>query len=108
MSFSMKFGAATLAACIAVVLPSVADARGEWPDSPHKEWFESLQRPDNDKHPSRQLDTKSLYCCGAADVVKTQFKVENNGGPYPEDTWYAWLKESWVKIPPEKIVMSPP
>jgi hypothetical protein len=31
-------------------------------------------------------------------------KVENSGGQYSEDTWYAWLKESWVKIPPERIV----
>jgi hypothetical protein len=79
-------------------------ARGEWPDSPYKEWFENLQRPDNDRHPERQSDPKSLSCCGAGDVVKTKFKVESNGGTYPEDIWYAWLDEGWTKIPPEKIV----
>ena len=36
--------------------------------------------------------------------MQTKFKVENAGGQYPEDTWYAWLKDSWVRIPPEKIV----
>ena len=36
--------------------------------------------------------------------MKTKFKVESTGGPHPEDTWYAWLNESWVQIPPEKIV----
>jgi hypothetical protein len=50
------------------------------------------------------LDPKSLSCCGAGDTVQTKFKVENAGGQYPEDTWYAWLKDSWVRIPPEKIV----
>jgi hypothetical protein len=63
-----------------------------------------LERPDNEQHPSRKLDPKSLSCCGAGDTVQTKFKVENAGGQYPEDTWYAWLKDSWVRIPPEKIV----
>jgi hypothetical protein len=53
-------------------------------------------------HPYR--DPRSLYCCGEADVVRTKFKVKGNGGPHPEDTWYAWLNETWVQIPPEKIV----
>jgi hypothetical protein len=82
--------------------PDAARAGGEWPDSPQKEWFEHLQRPDNDKYPSR--DQRSRYCCGAADVVKTKFKVESAGGPHPEDTWYAWLDGSWTRIPPDKIV----
>ena len=59
-------------------------ARGEWPDGPHKEWFENLRRPDNHLHPERDVDVKSQYCCGAADVVKTRFKVEMAGGEYPE------------------------
>ena len=73
-------------------------------DGPHKEWLESLQRPDNDRHPSRQSDRKSLFCCGEADIVKTKFKVENTGGSYPEDQWYALLNGSWTLIPPEKIL----
>jgi hypothetical protein len=104
MPFSTRLRATILAAGISLVLPTIAIARGDWPDGPYKEWFQNLQRPDNDKHPERLMDSKSLYCCGAADVVKTKFKVESNGGPYPDDTWYAWLDESWTKIPPEKIV----
>ena len=92
------------AAGIALAFPVTALAHGEWPDGPSKEWFQNLERPDNDSYPSRKLDPKSLYCCGAADVVKTQFKVEDAGSQYPEDTWYAWLENSWVKIPAEKIV----
>ena len=84
---------------IAVVFPMTALTHDEWQDRSEKEWFQHLQRPDNDAYPSRKLDPKSLYCCGAADVVKTKFKVESAGSRYPEDTWYAWLKESWVKIP---------
>ena len=101
---SFRLGAAALAACISIALPSAAFPRGEWPDGPNKAWFENLQRPDNHLHPHRKLDPKSLYCCGEADVVKTKFKVESNGGPHPEDTWYAWLNKSWVQIPQEKIV----
>src|SRR5712691_4305329 len=95
--------AAALAAAISVVLPLTALARGEWPDGPYKEWFQNLKRPDNDRYPDRKLNSKSLYCCGAADVVKTKFKVESTSGPYPEDRWYAWLNDDWTLIPPEKI-----
>lgn len=87
---------------VAVAIPCIAG--GEWPNGPYKEWFQNLQRPDNDLHPERNLDPKSRYCCGAADVVKTRFKVESAGGQYPEDTWYAWLDDAWTRIPPEKIV----
>ena len=41
---------------------------------------------------------------GVADVVKTKFKVEAGDGPHPENRWYAWLNEGWVRIPPEKVV----
>jgi hypothetical protein len=101
MSFSM-LNAAALTVGISIASSTVALSRGEWPNSPNKAWFENLQRPDNHLHPYR--DPTSLYCCGEADVVRTKFKVEGNGGPHPEDTWYAWLNETWVQIPPEKIV----
>jgi hypothetical protein len=96
-----------LAVALAVLLvfgPGAGRAGGEWPDGPYKEWFQNLQRPDNDRHPERKLDPRSLSCCGAADVVRTKFKVEDNGDQYPEDTWFAWLNESWIRIPNEKIV----
>jgi hypothetical protein len=79
-------------------------AGGDWPDGPNKTYFEGLQRPDNDKHPYRAQDSKSLFCCGVADTVKTKFKVEPGSERYPEDRWYAWLNEQWTPIPPEKIV----
>jgi hypothetical protein len=75
---------------------------GEWPDGPYKEWFQNLLRPDNHLRPSGR--EQSLYCCGVADVVKTQFRVEAGDSQYPEDRWYAWLNEQWVLIPAEKIV----
>jgi len=101
---SVRGIAAGMAAMALVLLPSELLAGGEWPDSPNKSWFEKLQRPDNDKNPSRQHDSKSLFCCGVADTVKTKFKVEAGNERYPEDRWYAWLKDNWVLIPPEKIV----
>jgi hypothetical protein len=73
-------------------------------DGPHKEWLQSLKRPDNDRNPHRQMDPKSLYCCGEADIVRTKFKVESTGGRYPDDHWYAWLNDAWTLIPPEKIL----
>jgi hypothetical protein len=89
-------GRAFVCAIVATLVtstPALCGAGDEWPDGPHKEWFQSLRRPDNDQHPERQLDGKSLFCCGAADVVKTRFKVESAGGEHPEDTWYAWLDD---------------
>jgi len=38
-------------------------ALGEWPDGPHKEWFENLRRPDNHLHFERNVDPTSQYCC---------------------------------------------
>jgi hypothetical protein len=91
-------------AAISLVFSTTVLAHGDWPDGPHKRWFESLQRPDNHLNPHRALDPKSLYCCGAADVVKTKFMVEQGGDKYPEDVWYAGLNDTWTKIPREKIV----
>src|SRR5258705_8451902 len=101
-TFAHRIWSALLAAAISPVVCTTGLTHGTWPDGPNKQWLESLQRPDNDQHPHRKSDPKSLSCCGAADTVQTKFKVENSGGQYPEDTWYAWLKESWVKIPPER------
>ncbi len=94
---------AALAAAMLLIVVEHSMAGGEWPEGPYKEWFQNLQRPDNDQHPERRFDPKSLSCCGAADVVKTRFKVESGGGRYPEDRWYAWNKGEWMLIPPEKI-----
>jgi hypothetical protein len=101
---TLRGNAAVFAATISLTLPSELLAGGDWPDGPNKSWFEKLQRPDNHLNPQRQLDTKSLFCCGVADTVKTKFKVEPGNERYPHDQWYAWLKEEWVQIPPEKIV----
>ena len=94
--------AAAAAAATGMAVPAIAG--GEWPDGPNKLWFEGLQRPDNHLNPSRKIDQKSLFCCGIADTVKTKFKVEPGDERYPEDRWYAWLKDDWVLVPSEKIV----
>jgi hypothetical protein len=98
----LTLAAAALAAAMSTTVP--AHAGGEWHDGPNKLWFEKLQRPDNHLAPYRTIDPKSLSCCGVADTVKTQFKVEPGDERYPEDRWYAWLKDEWVRVPPEKIV----
>jgi hypothetical protein len=92
--------AAILVAAVVLARPTIGIAH----DGPLKEWLEGLKRPDNDRHPERHQNWKSLFCCGEADIVKTKFKVEYTGGPYPEDQWYAWLREAWAPIPPEKIL----
>ena len=92
--------AAAIAAAMSTTVPALAG--GEWPDGPNKLWFESLQRPDNHLAPYRNLDPKSLFCCGIADTVKTKFKVEPGDERYPEDRWYAWLKDEWVRVPPKR------
>jgi len=83
----LRLTAAGVAATVSLALPSELLAGGEWPNGPNKTWFQNLQRPDNNQHPYRQSDPKSLFCCGIADTVKTKFKVDE-----------------WVPIPSEKIV----
>ena len=100
--FTRAVRSAALAGTVVLACALPCFAGGEWPDSPYKAWFENLQRPDNHLNPHR--DEKSRSCCGVADVVDTKFKVESTVGQHPEDAWYAWLNESWVRIPPEKIV----
>jgi hypothetical protein len=103
MLSSARLRAAALAA-VSSICPLSSYGGGEWPDGPNKAWFEKLQRPDNNKHPERWLDPKSMFCCGIADTVKTKFKVEAGNERYPEDRWYAWIKDDWIPIPPDKIV----
>jgi hypothetical protein len=92
-----------LAAAISLVFSATGLTHGDWPEGPHKSWIESLQRPDNRKNPQRDKLTQS--CCGAGDVVKTRFRVSRDDNVlYPEDRWYAWLNDTWVLIPPDKIV----
>lgn len=78
------------------------EREGNGPTGPTNKWFQKLERPDNDKYPYR--DPRSRSCCGAGDVVKTRFKVEDAGDKHPDDRWYAWISEQWIAIPPEKIV----
>jgi hypothetical protein len=88
---------------LAIMLaPTVTLAGDDWPDSPNKRFFESLQRPDNHKRPYQDKHSKS--CCGPGDVVKTKFRVVPADNSYPEDAWFAWLREEWVRIPDDKIV----
>jgi hypothetical protein len=94
--------AAGVAAMISFAFPSELLAGGEWPDGPNKRWFQALQRPDNDKNPYR--DEKSRSCCVVADTVKTKFKVQAGNEKYPEDRWYAWIKDEWIPIARDKIV----
>jgi hypothetical protein len=96
--------ASLLAAATSLTFSTAGLTHGDWPEGAHKEWFQNLQRPDNAQPPELQLDPKSLFCCGAADVVKTKFKVEPAGGRCPDDVWYGWLNDTWTKVPPEKIV----
>jgi hypothetical protein len=88
---------------LAIMLaPTVVLAGDDWPDSPNKRFFESLQRPDNYKRSYQDKHSKS--CCGPGDVVKTKFRVLPADRSYPEDAWFAWLREEWVRIPDDKIV----
>jgi hypothetical protein len=86
------------------LIPAWPDSgrKPEWPDGSVKDFLRDLQRPDNDQYPERDKHARS--CCDAGDTVKTKFKVEPGDGKHPDDRWHAWLNESWVAIPPEKIV----
>jgi hypothetical protein len=96
---------APIMVAVAMVVAATASAQEkDWPDGPLKDYFQGLERPDNHLNPSRRHDQKSMFCCGIADTVKTQFRVEPGSEKHPDDVWYAWLKGQWVRIPPEKIV----
>jgi hypothetical protein len=93
---SFRLGAAALAACITVALSSLTAQIRRGLKTFNGLTIISIQN---------EISIRSRsYCCGEADVVKTKFKVESNGGLHPDDTWYAWLNEAWVQIPSEKIV----
>jgi hypothetical protein len=93
-----------VALLLVLASPALAGDEKDWPDGPLKNYFKGLERPDNHLAPYRKTDPKSLYCCGIADTVKTKFMVIPGGGAHPLDSWFAWLGEKWVHIPPEKIV----
>jgi len=82
--------------------PVQAEPPKQWPAGPLRNYFEQLQRPDNNKRSHTDGDLRS--CCGAGDVVKTRFRVEAGNNKHPDDVWYAWLHGKWAKIPPETIV----
>jgi hypothetical protein len=85
-----------LAACSA----ALAAGGDEWPGGPNKDFFQKLQRPDAWQGSS----DFECSCCGPGDVAKTIFKVIPADQRYPQDTWFAWLNESWERIPAAKIV----
>jgi hypothetical protein len=71
------FRVAALAAGVFLGLQTIGLAH----DGPHRAWLERLMRPDNDRHPERQHDRKSLFCCGEADIVKPNSKSRTQADP---------------------------
>jgi hypothetical protein len=69
------------------------------------EFLNTLERPDNHKHPSRKTPGthNSLLCCTDQDAVKVKYRVERQSSTYPQDIWYVWFKETWTKVDDEKI-----
>jgi hypothetical protein len=70
-----------------------------------REFLNALERPDNDKNPSRRLpgNHHSHLCCTDVDAVKVRYRVEAGSGRYPRDVWYVWFKDAWAKVDEEKI-----
>ena len=64
-----------MSASILLELPTTGIAH----DGAHKEWLESLMRPDNDRHSERQFDLKSLFCYGEADIIRQNSKSKTQG-----------------------------
>ena len=70
------------------------------------EFLNTLERPDNHGHPSRNSPGgthNSLLCCTDQDAVEVKYRVERGSGKYPQDVWYVWFKETWTKVEEEKI-----
>src|SRR4051794_40039810 len=75
------------------------------PPGVDSEFLNKLERPDNDKNPSRKLPGthNSLLCCTDRDAVQVRYRVERGAGSYPQDVWYVWFNDTWTKVNEEKI-----
>jgi hypothetical protein len=70
------------------------------------EFLNTLERPDNHNNPSRNSPGSThnaLLCCTDQDAVKVRYRVEREGGQYPQDIWFVWFKDIWTKVDEEKI-----
>jgi hypothetical protein len=94
----------SLAALLLLQLPCICLAH-DHPPGLDREFLNALERPDNDKYPSRRLPSthSSLLCCTDQDAVKVKYRVEQGSGPYPQDVWYVWFNDAWTKVDEEKI-----
>ena len=94
----------SLVAFLLFHLPCIALAH-DHPPGVDSDFLNKLERPDNDKNPSRRLpgSRNSHLCCTNQDAVKVQYRVEREGGQYPQDAWYVWFKDKWTKVDQEKI-----
>jgi hypothetical protein len=79
----------------------------EHPPGIDSEFLNTLERPDNHKHPSRGKAPGSTsdarLCCTDQDAVKVKYRVERTSGEYPQDIWYVWFKDTWTKVDEDKI-----
>lgn len=93
-----------LAALLLLQLTYVCLAH-DHPPGIDREFLNTLERPDNDKYPSRRLPSthSSLLCCTDQDAVKVKYRVEKGSDPYPQDVWYVWFHDTWTKVDEEKI-----
>ena len=66
-----------LAAAFSLAFPTTGLAHGDWPDGPHKEWFQNLQRPDNDAHP---LGSQITTLCSAVALLTLLKQVQGRAG----------------------------
>jgi hypothetical protein len=91
-------------ALLALHAPCISLAH-DHPPSIDREFLNTLERPDNHKHPSRSSagTHNSLLCCTDQDAVKVRYRVEREGSQYPQDVWYVWFNETWTKVNEEKI-----
>lgn len=69
-------------------------------------FLNTLERPDNHKHPSRKSPgstNNALLCCTDQDAVKVRYRVERTSGQHPQDVWYVWFNDAWTRVDEEKI-----
>jgi hypothetical protein len=65
-----------------------------------RDWYKSQEL---NPAARQRLGVAWKSCCEHGDVVRTQFRVEQNGSAYGHDTWFYLKDGKWKRVPDDII-----
>lgn len=92
---------AIIAIAFLIVLSRMTAAHADWKPQYASEpqyiqdWYQSATLTE-----AAQKRFNFVMCCSAAEVVKTQFRVDRKNGA---DAWFYWKNDHWEEIPSDII-----